>query len=697
MGKMKLDTSGCSIGIQVAGDLILVPHPTDGSDVTQSIGKIINSGTINSTLTVDEEKRECILEDEFPDYRKKSYEKYSKVKTLLYSTEGHNFYDFFVCNDLEQIGTLGREKETNSVITDVDLSTLFSKSHCSILVGMAGVGKSMMMRHLFLNAINVYERTTLLPVLIQLREYKGGDSGLFDLIVDSFSRFDSSISSEHIDRLLSLGRCQLIMDGLDEIRKEELNSFLLQLDRLSCKCVNTQIVISSRRFSSFIGLSRFKVYRIKEFSLKQALLLIDKFDYHSDEPELRERFKFKLKEDLFITHHEFATNPLLLTLMFLNFRVFTSIPAKLHLFYRQAYETLLQKHDGNKFLYSREYHSVNDPSEFTEVFSEFCARSYRRAYYEFDDGLFKKHFNELHCLTRKNNPKMTLENFRYDVLNSACIMYEEAKQLFFLHRSFQEFFFADYYSKQDDETLVRLGDYLSRQIRNDYDESHAFDMLYDFSPEKVEKLIFMPYLKEIFNDSKNALHSFWLFMALGFYNIHYTLIDEKVCKSFINEAENVKSLYNCHNHPFNIVMHKIYSLLGINSSFNCNFFDWTVDYEEFKSGVLVAKMPLEKQGDDTVINVLPLKLDFYNNTPGIKEQLKYTYGKEKENGALVQVGFLYTINLLSLVQDCCKYKPLVDYLINKESEFFEAYRRVSEYYSTLVERYEKKAHYDDDF
>ena len=38
---------------------------------------------------------------------------------------------------------------------------------------------------------------------------------------------------------------------------------------------------------------------------------------------------------------------------------------------------------------------------------------------------------------------MKLDNFLFDVCHSACLMYEEGQNYHFLHRSFQEYFFAN--------------------------------------------------------------------------------------------------------------------------------------------------------------------------------------------------------------------------------------------------------------
>lgn len=100
-------------------------------------------------------------------------------------------------------------------------------------------------------------------------------------------------------------------------------------------------------------------------------------------------------------------------------------------------------------------------------------------------------------------------------------MYEDNEQYCFIHRSFQEYFCALHFSKQNDEVLRKFGNFVEkRQIRNF--ENNAFDMLYDMIPTRVEKCIFTPYLSKLFADCNSSvedcaplspfLYCYWMFL-----------------------------------------------------------------------------------------------------------------------------------------------------------------------------------------
>lgn len=120
----------------------------------------------------------------------------------------------------------------NLKIDDVTLDKLNEKSSFVLLVGMGGIGKSMMMRHLFLSSIKKYTETGLLPILITLREFGSENQNLFSIVADSVHRFDITFSLAHLDKLMEEGKCQLLLDGLDEIKSADMRSFQKQLDSL---------------------------------------------------------------------------------------------------------------------------------------------------------------------------------------------------------------------------------------------------------------------------------------------------------------------------------------------------------------------------------------------------------------------------------------------------------------------------------
>ena len=529
-----------------------------------------------ANLIANDVYKEYMAPVEFSDYVDKSYEKHSKTKTLLYSTEARPIEEFYVCNNIRtsrnRFWTRGTaEASKNAVIENATLDKLYEKSPYVILIGMGGIGKSMMMRHLFTESIKKYSETDKFPIFVTLREFGTEKNDLFEVIASSVRRFDSSFSITYLHKFLNEGRCQLLLDGLDEIKSSDLPKFEEQLEFLLDKYPQNQVVMSTRRFSKFISYSRFKLLWMEQFSNDQSIELIKKLDFCPEEPRLKQQFMVKMNETYFKSHSSFVSNPLLLTLMLMSYRRFADIPERQALFYEEAYQTLLRRHDhDDKISYKRVFHSVVEPAEFTSVFREFCARSYRNADFEFDEKLFEKYYDSLSTKGHVSDLSlMTAENFLFDICNSVCIMYEEGQSYHFLHRSFQEYLFADYYAnKADDDALQRLERWLRNHNETLFDDGIAYNMLYDMAPEKVEKSIFIPMLKYIFENVEEDM-DYWSYLKKAYSNFSYSLLDKSSIKEHLGEeAEEGLSDHNDNlNEVTSVVMSLIHKILHLEQYF----------------------------------------------------------------------------------------------------------------------------------
>ena len=88
----------------------------------------------------------------FCEYVSNSYKKYSKIKTVLYRTEPKYIYNFFEFPNLV--------KRQSEVINSKDIDNLLQISHCLIVQGTGGIGKSTFMKHLFINELSKQDLIT---------------------------------------------------------------------------------------------------------------------------------------------------------------------------------------------------------------------------------------------------------------------------------------------------------------------------------------------------------------------------------------------------------------------------------------------------------------------------------------------------------------------------------------------------------
>ena len=458
----------------------------------------------------------------FKKYLEKAIYHYSQKKTLLYAEKPRSFYDMFVCNDIRYHTPRNNEYNISCPspsLSNATIQALRSISLYIIIEGTGGIGKSMFLTHLFLSSAKDYSSTKELPVLISLKDYKATTVSITELLWSNVNAFDSNIEQQNVVKELENHGVIVLLDGFDEIQSSVRESFEKNLEKFIKNYPMIPIIITSRSVDSFVSFNRFSLLDIQPLTEEQSVALIDKLEFW--DIEAKQRFKNALKDYLYHTHYEFASNPLLLTIMLMTYSYFGDIPAKMHIFYSQAFETMARLHDATKGAYVRPFNTGLTPEEFKKPFSEFCARSYADEEFDFTDDRFS-FYMEIALKESSLDKKIEVRDFLLDLTNNLCIMYHEGNKIYFIHRSFQEYFAALFFSNVYDYRLQRVGEFFdTKPKRSFYDKT--FDMLYDMIPKRVERYIFFPFLQSKFNEWQNADpdEMYWNFLEDQYPTIYY--------------------------------------------------------------------------------------------------------------------------------------------------------------------------------
>ena len=436
--------------------------------------------------------------------------KYSSIKTLLYNDSPHPFYDFYVCNDVQRMVRIPKSSLYKyETIEGASMEKFAKVSRYIILSGTGGLGKSMMMRHILLKAIDSYTNSEVIPVFIPVKDFNTEDP--YRLIYSKVAPIWPGITQDIIKNFLSEGRFLLLFDGLDEIHSSRAALFVSFLDSLVDEYPNNLFVISSRPSSNFVSFARFTVLNLQPFTKEQALKLIDSLEFRPDAPMIKEKFRHELSSSLYYSHRGFSDNPLLLTIMLMTFEQFAEVPSKMHIFYREAYTVLSQKHDASKGAYKRALSTGLTADQFSEYLAEFCSRTYRDEKYDLTDDEIDRYFRQLK-IREKGNTQIEPAEFIYDVCSNLCLMYREGNAYHFTHRSFQEYFCALFFSRQKDRNLLKIGDFFEETGKHRQGDE-TFLMLYDMIPEKIQEYIFIPFLEKLISKC-DMRDGYWTFLEI---------------------------------------------------------------------------------------------------------------------------------------------------------------------------------------
>lgn len=420
----------------------------------------------------------------YQNYLKFTYDKYSKVKTLLYKNEGKFIYDFYEhvylsSSDLEKLETDNTEQ-------------IFNKSSNIILTGTGGIGKSMLVKHIFINQI---QQATSIPIFVELKslnDFEFLDNRLVDFIYQEIRNHHLDLEKQYFEVTLNAGRYTIIFDGLDEVNPSKRSWLDREIKEFVTLYNENRYVLSSRPSEEFIGWNQFIEYEISKMDKVQALALINKLNY---DEKVKKRFYKELKGHLYDTHKSFASIPLLLTIMLMTYEAGASIPNNLTDFYNQAFYTLYQRHDASKSGYKRELKAKLTPEEFRNILAYIGLKTFFEGKVDFDrttlDDIITKY-----CL--KYNLELKTNDIVYDATHSACMMLQEGVSLKFSHRSFQEYFAAVGVNQLDDKLQKQILIRWSEADRNNIRSHRTFmNALFTIQKERTFKNLCIPIIESM--------------------------------------------------------------------------------------------------------------------------------------------------------------------------------------------------------
>lgn len=444
----------------------------------------------------------------------------SWIKTLLHQNEPQSIRNFYIPNDIFDVD--GKRKKATKILLE-------SPKKYMVIQGTGGLGKSMLMRHLTLELIENYNKYHKIPVFVQLNEYDSKNMRLMDIIESNTKKVTN------IHTKLEAGDCVILLDAMDEIKSTEFSNFSKELNRFADDYPDNLYIMSSRPVSNFMRFRNFTVYNLAPFTQKQAVAMIQKVQYRPERPSLKESFIQEIQDSLYETHQDFVENPLLLTIMLMTYERYAKIPSKRHVFYEEAFDTLATKHDAAKEGFDRVFETGMFPEEFSKVLQEFCARTYFAEKFELTDREFEDFFEQLDCI-EEIGKSFTGKQLLTDFTDNLCIMTHDNGKICFIHRSFQEYFCAVYLSRDSDDKYPYMRQFFdSHSMR--MTEDGAFEMLYDLEPRKMERLIYIPLLKDLYAKCREGETGYWDFLDAVYGEIYYNVGE------VIDEYENIPKSY----------------------------------------------------------------------------------------------------------------------------------------------------------
>lgn len=484
------------------------------SSLKQIIAQMTKNGAIDNIVTkfipVILSKESSVLEEiyqigsdiyEFTKnltkYLDHSYEAYKEMKSVV-----HNYEPRMISNSFEVPNIFPVSRGLEEKFNVLDVQTIIDYSKFSVIRGTGGSGKSTLLKYLFLETI---KQESYIPLFIELNELNNYDltvsSNFIEIICEILTTFGSELQKDQLIRLLESGKVVIFLDGYDELKFDNVKPFVTIFGKFCKRFPNNNYILTSRPNTDFREFQRFAVFQISELTIEQSISLIKKLNY--SESKVADEFIKELNDNLYNTHKSFASNPLLLTLMLINFTHYRKIPEKIHIFYQEAFDTLYRLHDSRKpGMYSREFNTLNDlPKDvFMNTILEISIISYLKS---------QTSFKEDELIHMINEKQFEFDSKDYiDDLISICIFYREGDRISFVHKTFQEYFSAKYLEQLPDiKRYSQVGEYLINEFikGNIGGTDILIPILYALSPDKFEKYILSNFFEEYFGGKTSAI------------------------------------------------------------------------------------------------------------------------------------------------------------------------------------------------
>ena len=644
----------------------------------------------NADNNINKVYREYDRGDFYKNYIKKAIKSYRWMS--IYDGEEGELDDYYVCNILSYnspiLAPSKPGKVNEAVIEDATLEKLmtFRKNRTgvdnnnSMLIGNGGIGKTLMLQNLFLESARKYSETRIVPVIVSLRYVDFGDDDLVPCITKAFKHFDSAIEQTDVEALMHDGRCQLLLDGLDEIDETYVKQFQKQLQETIDKYDEIQVVLATRECDARKGIRRFSRFYLIEFNPNQTEQLVTNLLREEGSEEDKNQIINFIYDGFLEKSSVFVKNPMLITFIVENHDKLQDYLNNHYEFYEQAYKTILEGHDANKNAYDRIFHSVDDAEDFTNVFREFCAISFMDKVFQFNNDSFEEYFRKLKTVDElPNKHKIKKSTFYHDVCATACMMFEENSKILYIDHGFQEYLFAAYYRAGNTDIGKSVGRTLMSRSLKEYKNNNAFEMLMNSSEDKMEICLFKPYLDSVFR-GRDDDQAFMYFIITGYDKLHYSVINKPLLLEYQTKVGCSSSArVECINEPRTVILSMLLEKIGEPDSFSLVIDDNPEECDEFSRMSIIAD---KEEGTDELLMRTVLRDEFERKDTFEKFQ-NVKYCIRDDNSQIVCFGHEYEVDTYRIGKDTDRFTALLSSLKTKNDSIVRTFEKLKEYYGKI--------------
>lgn len=361
----------------------------------------------------------------------------------------------------------GRDRLGTSAIDESRVSSMdaLQRYRKLMMLGKPGAGKTTLLKYTALKCSQGDIFSDLVPIFVTLRQYAGSESQshILDYISQDFRAYNIG-DEPTLKHLLQHGRAILFLDGLDEVREDDLHRVLEDLRSFSEHYYTNRFVITSRLGAQEYVFEKFTEVEVANFQPLQISQFAQR--WFSGNARHIELFLRKVEENRPI--QELATNPLLLTLLCLVFDEYGDFPTNRSELYREGLDVLLKKWDAKRNIERHQIYKNLSMQRKEDLLAQVACTTFYQGDYFFRQVDLESYITDY----IRNLPKAHTDEEALQLDSEAIIkaiesqhglFVERAKGIYsFSHLTFQEYLAArELVYNGNPETLVLLSSKIS--------------------------------------------------------------------------------------------------------------------------------------------------------------------------------------------------------------------------------------------
>lgn len=427
--------------------------------------------------------------EHFQKYLERSYAKYSIVNTLIFHNSQRSLKEIYVAQTIVK----EHRSEDNEETTKIDkLPVSLIKKYKKILINdTAGMGKSTIMKRMFIDLIDSGLDVVGIPIYIELNRLNK-ENTILNEIQEALSSLSKPFDNDLLLKFVQSGGFIFFLDGFDEIsisdRSEVTNDIQ---DFISKAGTNNYFILTSRPEGSLTSFGDFQSFRIQPLTKEESFELLNKYDL-SENKELSSKLVELLKSGQYNALDEYLENPLLVSLLFTAYDFNRSIPFEKHRFYGVVFEAYFEKHDNTKPMKPRDKYSKLNYDGFDRILRYIGYDSLVNTGVKFNKDTILNSIRE--AKEYWGDLDFSEYDFLKDLTSSVPLFCKEGTDYKWVHKSLLEYFAARFIycdAKENQDGI--LSDIYDSDDFSKY--LNMLDLYYDIDPKGFLKNITLPFLE----------------------------------------------------------------------------------------------------------------------------------------------------------------------------------------------------------